>query len=191
MTIFGWGKKPTLNAVEQLQSGHWRCDRCDVEHVWPFDLAAHAPDPWRGDDAYQHNGALRYDGDFLSEDFCVLDGKYFMVRAVLQIPVRGVSGGFGFGCWSTLSRENFDKYIECFDSGGYSAGELWSGWLCNQLADFVGPEPLAVWVQPRPDRQRPFVWVMDDAHPLALAQEEGITADRVLELFAFYRHGPT
>jgi hypothetical protein len=130
------------------------------------------------------------DGDFLSEDFCVLDGKYFMVRAVLNIPVQGMDDPFGFGCWSTLSRGNFNKYIEGFDSGEYPDWGPWSGWLCNQLADYIDTDPLAIWVQPRPDRQRPLLWVMDDDHPLAIAQDDGISADRMLEIFNFYGHGP-
>jgi len=129
--VFGWGKKPPLTAAEQLRNARWRCASCDEEHSWPFDLAAHAPDPWHGPQDYETNGALRLDGDFLSEDFCVLDGKYFMVRAVLTIPVQGVEGVFGFGCWSTLSRENFDKYVEGFDNGDYPDWGPWSGWLCN------------------------------------------------------------
>jgi len=190
VTLFGWGKKPPLTPAQQLQSGRWRCAKCSEEHGWPVDLAAHAPDPWRGDGEYKHNGALRYDGDFLSEDFCVLDGKYFMVRAVLRIPVKDVADDFGFGCWSTLSRENFDIYVHGFDNGEYPDWGPWSGWLCNQLADYVGDDPLAVWVEPRPERKRPLLWVMDDDHPLAIAQEKGITAERVLELFAYYCSNP-
>ncbi len=51
------------------------------------------------------------DGDFLSEDFCVLDGEHFINRCVLPIPVIGLNEHFGFGCRSTLSRANFDNYI--------------------------------------------------------------------------------
>lgn len=179
------------SATEQLQHGSWKCGKCEAEHGWPFDLAARKPDPWPHGDDYEHNGALSIDGDFLSEDFCVLNGKYFMVRAVLPIPVIGVKGDFGFGCWSTLSRENFDKYVNGFDRGEYVDMGPWSGWLMNQLATFVeGTEPLALWVQPRPDRQRPQLWVQDDTHPLAVAQEEGITPERMLEIFSFYGHGP-
>jgi len=188
--VFGWGKKPALTPAQQLQSGRWRCTSCDDEHNWPLDLAANAPDPWRGDIAYQPNAALRFDDDFLSEDFCVLDGKHFMVRAVLTIPVQGLRDDFGFGCWSSLSRENFDKYVDGFDTGVYSDEGPWSGWLCNQLADFVGTDPIAMWVEPRPDRQRPLLWAMDKDHPLAIAQKEGITPERLLEIFKLYGHAP-
>lgn len=114
-----------------------------------------------------------------------------MVRAVMTIPVQGLEEHFGFGCWSTLSRENFDEYVRGFDRGDHSDEILWSGWLCNQLADYMDADPLAVWVQPRPDRQRPLIWVMNDDHPLAIAQEEGISSKRMLEIFAFYGHAPT
>lgn len=131
------------------------------------------------------------DGDFLSEDFCVLDGKYFMVRAVLPIPVNGIDGDFGFGCWSTLSRENFDKYVDGFDTGDYVDMGPWSGWLMNELATLVEePNPLALWVEPRANRQRPLLWIQNQEHPLAIAQDQGITPDRMLEIFRAYGHGP-
>ena len=185
--MFGWGKRAPPDAAGQLRSGRWQCKTCGTEHRWPFDLAAHAPEPWTGPPEYEPNSALRMDDDFLSEDFCILGGKYFMIRGVLPIPVHGMED-FGFGCWSTLSRANFDKYIAGFDSGDYPDRGPWSGWLCNRLADYVGPDPLALRVEPRPDRQRPLLWVQDDDHPLAIAQEEGITPDQVMELFRFYGH---
>ena len=188
--MFGFGKKPR-SAEEQLQAGKWKCGKCDAEHGWPFDLAARAPDPWPHGEDYEPNSALRMEGDFLSEDFCVLEGKYFMIRCVLQIPVIGVDEQFGFGCWSTLSCENFDKYIDGFDNGEYDDTEMWFGWLCNRLENLTpGTEPPAVWVQRRPDRQRPLLWAQDDNFPLAIAQDEGISATRMLEIFRFYGHAP-
>lgn len=189
--MFGLGRKPPKTAIEQLRLGKWRCKTCATEHGWPFDLAARTPDPWPHGEEYEENTALRLDGDFLSEDFCVLGGKYFMVRAVLPIPVNGVDDDFGFGCWSTLSRTNFDKYVDGFDVGEYADMSPWSGWLMNQLGTFVeGTDPIALWVQPRADRQRPLLWVQDDQHPLAIAQDQGITPARVLEIFRFYGHAP-
>ena len=119
-----------------------------------------------------------------------MDGKYFMIRCVLPIPVWGVEEQFGFGCWSTLSRENFEKYLDGFDNGEVD-DELWSGWLCNRLENLTpGDDPPAVWVQRRTDRQRPHLWVQDDDCPLAIAQDDGISAKRMLEIFRFYGHDP-
>jgi hypothetical protein len=175
----------------RLERGRWRCVSCDEEHGWPFDLATSAPNVWSHEVEYEHNGALRMEGDFLSEDFCVIGGEHFMIRAVLPIPVIGMKDQFGFGCWSTLSRTNFQKYVDGFDSGEYADMGPWDGWLMNRLADFNDePDAVAVDVQPRPDRLRPQLWVMDPEHPLGLAQSEGITPERMLEVFAHYGHAP-
>lgn len=182
MSLFGFGRR-LLTPAEQLRRGRWTCARCNQDHSWPFDLAAFAPDAWSGAEEYEPNGALRLDGDFLSEDFCVLKGEYFMVRAVLTVPVEGMED-FGFGCWSTLSRANFEKYVAGFNDGAYPDQGPWSGWLCNRLADYVGADPLAVWVQPRQDRQRPLLWVMDDDHPLAVAQDRGVSPERMLKILS-------
>jgi len=138
----------------------------------------------------EENGALRLEGDFLSEDFCVMDGKYFFVRGVLEIPVHGLSDSFGFGCWSTLSRQNFDKYIGGFDDGAYPDMGPWGGWLCNQLDDYIGTDPETLWVYPQLNRQRPRLRIQNATHPLAIDQANGITAERVLAIFARYGHVP-
>jgi hypothetical protein len=188
--VFGFGKRRTPTAIDRLRAGRWQCATCDVEHGWPFDLAARAPDPWPHQTVYEPNSALRLEGDFLSEDFCVLGGQYFFVRAVLEIPVRGLEQPFGFGCWSTLSRTNFERYVEGFDAGDYPADEQWTGWLCNQLLDYVGDAPVGVWVQLRTGRQRPLLWVAGDDEPLAVCQEEGMPPEEMVGLLNRYGHGP-
>lgn len=179
--------KPSL---AELLAGKWHCIRCDDLHVGIPALAALAPDPWPHGEKREHNGAIRFDGDFLSEDFCVLEGKNFLIRAVLEIPVHGIAEKFSFGCWSTLSRQNFDKYLAGFDDGDYPDWGPWTGWLCNQLETWIDAEPQGVHVYPQPDRQRPTLRIMDSAHPLAVAQAEGIGAERLAEILRFYGHEP-
>ena len=193
MSIFGFGrKKRPRDAAEQLRKGRWQCARCDQWHSWPFDLAVSAPDPWPHERVHRPNRELTMLGDFLSEDFCVMDGEYFMVRCVLYIPVIGVPGRFGFGCWSSLSRTNFEKYVAGFAIGKYEDRGPWTGWLLNRLADFTGEdtEPVEVYVEPQPGSQRPHLHVMREGHPLGIAQEEGITPERMLAVFEWYGHGP-
>ncbi len=156
-----------------------------------FDLAAWAPAHWHRTEPYEENGALRTDGDFLSEDFCVIEGKNFFVRGVLLIPIQGVDEPFGFGVWSTLSRKNFDIYVDGFDDSDYSDWGPWTSWFSTALADFGDTLIKPAWVQPRPDRQRPLVWLHDDDHPLSAAQRNGIKAERVLQIYAAYGHTPS
>jgi len=156
-----------------------------------MDIAAQSPDPWSYDRTYEPNSALRLDGNFLSEDFCVLDGKYFFVRAVLEIPVHGLDNEWGFGCWSTLSQTNFEKYADGFDDGMFEDDGPWFGWLTNQLKFyFEDPDPIAVDVVPQLGRQRLRLFVQQEDHPLAIAQRDGISAEAMLTLLRACGHGP-
>lgn len=155
-----------------------------------FDLAAYAPDQWEGDEAYEPNSALRLEGDFLSEDFCVLRGEHFFVRCVFDIPVTGLVEKFGYGVWSTLSRANFELYVDGFEDAVYSDMGPWFGWFSNRLPTFQDSRNQACWVHPQLDRQRPVVSFDDPDHELARAQLEGITPERLLELYAANGHRP-
>jgi hypothetical protein len=181
-------RRPSLPASSL--TGPWKCTGCDEWHTGLMDLAAFAPDPWPHDETREPNNALRFDGDFLSEDFCVIGGKHFLVRAVLEIPVHGLAEKFGFGCWTTLSEANFDTYLDGFNHSDYADWGPWPGWLCNQLETFIGTDPEAVFVYPQPDRQRPTLLIQDEQHSLAVAQREGIAQERVVEILRHYGHGP-
>lgn len=155
-----------------------------------FDLAPFAPDPWGGETDYARNSDVTLEGDFLSEDFCVMDGKYFMVRCVIEIPVHGLEHSFGFGCWGSLSQTNFETYLEQFDSGNYQGVGPWSSWLCNRFCDYIGTDPVSCRMYPQLDRQRPVLKVQDEDHPLGRDQREGVSPERVLEYYQHYGHSP-
>lgn len=153
-----------------------------------FDLAAFAPDFWKGAEEREPNSALRMDGDFLSEDFCIIGGDSFFVRGVLDIPVHGLAEKFGFGVWSSLSRTNFDLYADRFDEGAYAGLGPWTGWFSNRIETFPDTVKQPCWVHPQLDRQRPVISLGDPDHPLAVAQQDGVDAERVLEIYAAYGH---
>lgn len=184
-----FGKRKRSAVLDILAGADWRCATCGEQHRGMFDLAADAPDFWEGPEEHEPNGALRLDGDFLSEDFCVVGGEHFFVRCVFEIPVLGLHDRFGFGVWSTLSRTNFDRYVEEFDESACRGEGPWSGWFSNHLKG-ISAETLgqACWVLPRPGRQRPVIELMDDTHPLAQAQINGVEPDFILSLYAANGH---
>lgn len=181
---------PAEDLALQLLQTDWRCSNCDELHHGVMDLAAFAPDPWGGDEQYEPNSALRLDGDFLSEDLCVIGGEHFFVRAILEIPVQGLSDVWAFGCWTTLSRTNFELYLDGFDVGEYLDAGPWFGWLSNHLKGIYEGDPEPVDVYPQQDRQRPYLILQNADHPLARAQYEGIEPEALLTLFRAYGHGP-
>lgn len=194
--LFGLRRQPidaaAGDATVDLLISDWRCSCCGEWHHGLMDIAARSPDPWPDERTYEPNSALRREGNFLSEDFCVIEGEDFFVRSLLQIPVRGLDTPWGFGCWTTLSRSNFDKYVAGFEDGDVDDGGPWFGWLCNKLRIyFDDPQPIGVDVVPQPNRQRPRLFVQDEDHPLAIAQRDGISAEAMLALLRALGHGPT
>lgn len=166
----------------------WICAACGAEHRGVMDIAAPSPDCWRGG-AAQPNHELRLDGDFLSEDFCVVDGQHYFVRVVLRLPIRGGGGkSCGFGVWSSLSRQNFERYVDTFDDGAQGGLGPWFGWLANRLGGFDDTLNLPCRVCPQPDQMRPLLEPEASDHPLSVAQRKGVTLDELLAIHAANGH---
>ena len=185
-----FGRQRPQSALRILNSAKWTCGNCNLEHEGMFDLMGFAPEHWKKDEVYEPNSALRFEEDFLSEDFCVLDGEHFFVRCVFDIPVHGMAEKFGLGVWSTLSRANFERYVDGFDSGSYSDLGPWTGWFSSQFKPFEDSINQPCWVHPQLGRQRPVVTLHNEEHELARAQQNGISPERLLEVYAAHGHAP-
>jgi hypothetical protein len=185
-----FGRRPR-GAIDILEGANWTCRCCNEPHQGMFDLGALVPNVWPNAWEYEPNGALRLDGFFLSEDFCVLGGQDFLVRSVLDIPVHGMADSFGYGVWCSLKKENFVDYVDHFNSGYPDDTEPWWSWLCNMAQPYYdGTEPLGGHLHPRPGNLRPLFRAGDQSHPLGVAQREGISPEAVLKIYEAYGHVP-
>jgi hypothetical protein len=177
---------------QRLRERPWRCPSCAEEHCGLFDLACGKPDAWPGPAwEFEPNSIAQTSTNFLSEDFCVLNNEHFFVRCVLQLPILGALNGetFGFGVWSTLSRQNFALYLESFDEGLQDrAAGPWFGWFSNALKGYPDSFNLKCQIHPVRNRQRPWIELENTHHPLAIEQRDGISFDRVLDLLALNGH---
>lgn len=173
----------------RLHDPEWTCSCCGAKHGGLFDLGSACPDAWRGRVVHRPNSKLHTSNHILTEDFCITHGEHFFVRCVLQLPVVAKpSHALGFGVWSTLSRANFDQYLETFDAGEQEGLGPWFGWFNNRLGCYPDTLNLPCQVRPRGGRQRPIIEFGASDHPLAIEQRDGITFDRILEIYAFYGH---
>jgi hypothetical protein len=173
----------------RLHDREWICPNCGLKHAGLFDLALGKPEQWPGPEEYRPNSEARGARNILTEDFCVLDGEHYFVRCVLELPIIGVpEQRFGFGTWSTLSRKNFDIYVETFDTGEQAHLGPWFGWFSNRLLGYPDTLNLKCQVRPRDGRLRPLIGLEPTGHPIANDQADGITFDRILELYALSGH---
>ena len=154
-----------------------------------FDLAFAKPDAWLGGGEAAPNWKVATSSNILTEDFCIVEGENFFVRCLLRLPiVTKPDVSFTFCIWSSLSRGNFDLYVDTFDDGKQGGLGPWFGWFSNRLIGYPDTFGLKCHIQPRADRQRPLVEIEPTEHPLAMEQRSGITFDRVLEIYALNGH---
>jgi len=174
----------------RLNDHTWDCASCGTQHRGLFDLSSARPEAWPDGEEWRPNLEVIESSHVLAEDFCILNGEHFFVRCLLLLPIRGVGADaiFGFGIWSTLSKKNFELYVDTFDSGDQGNLGPWFGWLSNRLHGYPDTLNLKCQIHPRANRQRPFVELESVDHPLAIEQRDGITLDRLLDIYAENGH---
>ncbi len=166
----------------------FKCSSCKNVHRGLFDLACGKPEQWPGPETKVPNADVLGATHVLSEDFCILEGTHYFVRCVLELPIIGSKKAFGYGVWSTLSRKNFEQYLERFNSGNYQGFGPWFGWFSNSLKGYPETLNMKCHVHPRNGRQRPLIELEPNDHPLAKEQLDGISFDRLLDIYALHGH---
>ncbi|RAJ72686.1 MULTISPECIES: DUF2199 domain-containing protein [unclassified Streptomyces] len=131
------------------------------------------------------------DDCLLSADQCVVRGRHYFVKGMIEIPVIDSEGVFSWGVWVSLSRESFSRAADLWDTPGREAEQPYFGWLTTDLSLYPTTLNLKTHVHTRPVGERPFVELEPTDHPLAVEQRTGITLDRVREIATAVLHPST
>lgn len=168
---------------------------CGQRHVGLFPIQMQTPKGWPGEPVYEPNAALRMDGNFLSQDLCVMEGKYFAMRMRLPVAIRGAEpAAFMYTVWASLNQAEFEVYVDDARRSELRANARAPARLVNNINGYVnsgglmgsalhqedGGYPVLLLHGPQPDN--------DPNHTLLSDQRNGIGVDRMLELFAAYGH---
>ena len=153
------------------------CSICGQTHQGLPAQTLMRPDPWLAlTEEEKTKGAC-------SDDLCYTPDRQYFIRCVLTLPlVGGPDPSFEFGLWSSLSEANFKRYYETFDDADQAKLGAMFGYLSNEIPGFEGSFALKVNVHPRNDRQRPWLELEPTDHPLSVAQRNGISFEKVLEI---------
>ena len=173
----------------RLHDSEWVCPLCNCAHNGLFDLGVDRPVVWNDPGDALPNSAIMGSDHLLTEDFCIVQGRDFFVRGVAYLPIIGTQDRvFGLGVWSSLSKVNFDLYVSQFDGGGSEDSGPWFGWFSNNLKGYPDAFGLKCIVHPQSGGQRPHIELEETDHPLSVEQHQGITFDRILDLYALNGH---
>jgi hypothetical protein len=161
----------------------YTCTCCGDHHdELPLNFSTTAPDVW--DPSFEDDS-----DSMLSADQCVIKGEHFFVKGLIEIPVIGSPDVFSWGVWVSLSKANFARTVDLWESAGREAEPPYFGWLTTELPVYSpSTVNLKTNTHTRPVGQRPFIELEPTDHPLAVEQREGISQDRVHEIVRAVLH---
>lgn len=156
----------------------WTCSCCGRQFdELPLDWTTAAPVPYL--DIPEAERAARAE---LTEDFCTIDGKAFYIRGLVEIPILGHADRLAFGVWASLSAVSARKVAEVWNSPDQAEVGPFFAWLCSTLPLYPNTFGLKTQVHLRAPPTVPYVELEPTDHPLAVAQRDGVTLARVVEI---------
>jgi hypothetical protein len=161
----------------------FKCSTCDEIHEGMPTFGAHAPLSY-----YEVPEDERQERCDLGSDDCIIDQKYFFVRGCLEIPVIGEADPFSWGIWVSLSEASYREWVKCYESEKRSHIGPFFGWLNAWLKPYPDTVNLKTMVHLRDNGIRPFIELEPTNHPLAIEQREGITVERLADIYSLMMH---
>lgn len=163
----------------------WRCRCCGAEHdSLPLAYGPDAPAL-----VATIPEAARDSRVLLSSDQCIVDDEHYFIVGNLELPIIGSDEHFSWDAWVSLSKANFLRACELWESNGREAEPPYFGWLSSSLPGYPETLNLRTHVHTREVGRRPFIELEPTDHALALEQRNGITLARIQEIAEFVLHG--
>lgn len=117
-----------------------------------------------------------------NDDLCQWGDRVF-IRCILPVPLKGADDYFGWGAWTEVEPEVFERYLELYEEDGRAEPPV-PGKLANRLPPYPGTTLGArVVIQFQTPDDRPTLTLLEtDKSRLAQEQREGIDAARHREI---------
>ena len=173
----------------RLEGKEWQCSSCGQPHLGVMGLSIDKPDAWPFGPEVERFKLHDDIESFLSDDLCVVNGEGYFVRCMLYLPINKADDHkFGFGVWSSLSKQNFQVYRDSFGQANVDGLGPWFGWFSNSLKSYPETLGLKCSVTPNASGIRPTISLEPTDHPLSVDQRSGISVDRLFEIYAANGH---
>lgn len=157
----------------------YRCVTCGDTHEGLPDVGYRFPDSYFDVPEAERENRVR-----VTSDICAIDDEDFFVRGILLIPIKDGDDHFGIGVWVSQKRENFQTYLENFDTPDIGP---FFGWLSNRIPFYEQTTwALRTMAYFQGNQQRPLIKLESCDHPLYVDYSEGITLDRA---WSYVHHG--
>jgi hypothetical protein len=158
----------------------FKCECCGQWHEGPPSLGADHPMHYFAIPEAERASRCR-----TTSETCVIDGEAFYVRGCVEIPLKEAEDLISFGVWVSLSRPNFDRFVQLLDVELRSGEEPFFAWLSDPVPTYPPIEHLKSRVHLRNHGIRPNIELEPTEYPLAVEQRQGAPLSRVQKLYAW------
>ncbi|OAN84523.1 hypothetical protein A8B78_06600 [Jannaschia sp. EhC01] len=165
------------------------CTCCGTDVVVAKAVRPEAPFSWKNPPEPADDAAFEAGGmELFTENYARRDGNN-LLRAYLPIPVQGTEGTVFLGVWCSLKAGLHARFRSAQVRGDADKlGEMPS-WLYTQLPRLTGPLLTEGVVIPYSEGRTPLYWITTPKHPFYAAQQEGLTATQILEIYESFGCG--
>ena len=117
----------------------------------------------------------------MQESLCVVDNAHFFHRGRLTIPIINYKEDLIFNVWTSISEDNFSNRMDLWEDHNRIEAEPYFGWLQTIVPTYGDTLNIRTIAIEQQVGNIPEIKVIEENHPLKLAQENGITYKIALE----------
>jgi len=118
----------------------------------------------------------------LAESLCVVDDEHFFHRGRLTIPIKDYDQDLIFNVWTTISKDNFIKRNTLWNDPRRIEEKPYFGWLQTAVPTYSNTINIKTIAIENEVGLIPTIEIIEEEHPLAIDQKDGITLDRAMQI---------
>lgn len=150
------------------------CSKCGEEHPpEEMELTFRRPDDVAKLSAEERARRVRE-----NNDFCIVEGKRFFIRALLPLPVESRDIPYCIGLWVEVTQATFERVYELWDSDEQIHEQPFAAQIANDIPTADGSLGLHAEVRLTGPATRPEVFLQASQHQLYIDQTSGIDEHR-------------
>lgn len=118
----------------------------------------------------------------LDKSLCVIDKTHFFHRGRVTIPIIDFKEDLYFDIWTSISQENFEIRMDCWNSENRKDFGPYFGWIQNQIPTYENTINIKSIAIEQDAGVIPEIEITEENHQLAIDQKNGITYQKAMEI---------
>ena len=121
----------------------------------------------------------------LKKSLCVVDKEHFFHRGRITIPIIDFPKDLYFDIWTSISPENFETRMDCWESTNRREFGPYFGWVQNQVPTYENTINIKSIAIEQGIDTIPEIEITEENHQLTIDQQNGITHEKAMKIIQY------